>query len=85
MDELLRKVPMIRSVVGRSRTEQRGAWHDWRQECRRRRDRGDFVGCPQLHLLCGVSTAIYNWQCMLSLLVRYYVEMKTVLRNQSKS
>ena len=45
---------MIRSVVGKSRTELRATWHEWRQECQDRRDRGEFIGCPQLNTLCGV-------------------------------
>lgn len=52
---------MIRSVVGKSRTELRAAWHEWRQECQTRRDRGEFIGCPELNILCGVSNDYYYY------------------------
>ena len=52
--ELLRKMPMVKSVVGKSRAELRGEWHEWKHECKRRRERGDFVAYEQLEILSGV-------------------------------
>ena len=47
-------MPMVKSVVGKSRAELRGEWHEWKHECKRRRERGDFVAYEQLEILSGV-------------------------------
>ena len=53
--ELLRRMPMVHSPVGRSRVELRTGWTEWKSECVRRREQGIFSGCPQLYTLSGVS------------------------------
>ena len=52
-------MPMVRSVLGKSRTDLRGAWYEWKQECKRRRDRGDFSAHHNLDVLCGVCPCVY--------------------------
>ncbi|KAL5473916.1 hypothetical protein EMCRGX_G028483 [Ephydatia muelleri] len=52
MDELLTKMPMMRSSVTASKAELLRSWQEWRGECCRRRDRGDFMLVPELQLLC---------------------------------
>ncbi len=48
---------MVRSVVGKSRAELRGAWFDWKRECKRRRDNGDYNIHPKLNILSGVGVS----------------------------
>lgn len=55
MRELLKKIPMIQSVVGKSKTELRSQYYDWKLECKRRWQRGDFTVNNNLQILCGVS------------------------------
>lgn len=55
MDELLRKAPMVYSTASRSRSELHRQWQEWRSECIRRRDGGDFLAVPWLQMLVRVS------------------------------
>ena len=57
MDELLRKAPMVYSIASRSRSELHRQWQEWRSECTRRRDSGEFVAVEGLHNLVKVSQA----------------------------
>ena len=59
IDELLRKAPMVRATVSLTRAELHCQWQEWKGECGRRRDGGDFMTLPQLHLLCRVSVCVY--------------------------
>ena len=54
MDELLAKIPMMRSSAMASKADLLRGWQEWRGECCRRRDRGDFMLLPELQLLCQV-------------------------------
>ena len=62
MDELLRKAPMVYSISSRSRSELHRLWQEWRSECIRRRDGGDFVGAPWLNKIVKVRqiTTTFN-------------------------
>ncbi len=56
MDDLLRKMPVVRSTAGVSRSELHRRWQEWRSECCRRRDAGVFAARPHLHMLARVRT-----------------------------
>ena len=55
VDELLRKVPMLHPTASLTRAELHRQWQEWKAECMRRRDGGEFMALPQLQLLCRVS------------------------------
>lgn len=63
IDELLRKAPMVRATVSLTRAELHRQWQEWKGECGRRRDGGDFMTLPQLHLLCRVSVCVRMSVC----------------------
>lgn len=62
IDELLRKVPVLYPTASLTRAELHRQWQEWRGECMRRRDGGDFMTVQELQLLCRVSgTTTFNF------------------------
>ena len=90
LDDLLRKLPMIRSTASLSRSELHRHWQDWRSECCRRRDASEFATMPPLQLLVQVNTSSLceigapSESVRPHLLCRFYLVRKRHLKSKSK-
>ena len=54
MKELLHKAPMLKSTVGKSRSELHRHWSEWKKMGSQKKASGVFLTLPQLHLLAKV-------------------------------